>query len=83
MNEGTLKVTPITDKQPQPACRFSITATLDGFPITIEGETGNASNLRALVDRLKAIGATPPRHGSVRLFPAPDRRVFRPPGGAG
>jgi hypothetical protein len=60
MNEqGTLKVTPITDKQPQPACRFSITALLSGFPITIEGE-GKASDLKLIVERLKAIGATPP-----------------------
>jgi hypothetical protein len=59
METGTLKVTPITDKQPQPACRFSITATLDGFPIEIQGE-GRAGDLRTIVDRLKAIGATPP-----------------------
>jgi hypothetical protein len=52
-------VTQITDKQPAPAAKFSITASLDGFPITIEVE-GKASDLRALVDRLKAIGATPP-----------------------
>lgn len=62
MNDGTLKiekVTPITDKQPQAQCHFSINCLLDGYPITIEGD-GNADSLRALVARLKAIGATPP-----------------------
>lgn len=39
--------------------RFTITATLDGFPVAIEAE-GRADQLRALVDRLKAIGAEPP-----------------------
>jgi len=52
-------VTPITDRQPAPACHFSITAMLDGFPITIEGE-GRAADLRVIVDRLKQIGAEPP-----------------------
>src|SRR5262249_42222823 len=56
---GQLNVTQISDKQPQPSCRFSITATLDGFPITIEGE-GRAGDLKLIVDRLKAIGAQPP-----------------------
>jgi|SRR5882672_2499777 len=59
----TNNVTQITDKQPQPACRFSITATLDGFPIVIEGE-GRASDLKLIVDRLKAIGAMPPQAAS-------------------
>ena len=52
-------VTPITDRQPAPACHFSITAMLDGFPITIEGD-GRAADLRVIVDRLKQIGAEPP-----------------------
>jgi hypothetical protein len=64
MNEATLKVTPITDKQPQPACRFSITATLDGFPIEIQGE-GRPGDLRTIVDRLKAISATPPQRSQA------------------
>ena len=58
-NMNPSNVTQISDKQPQPACRFSITATLDGFPITIEGE-GKASDLKAIVERLKSIGAMPP-----------------------
>lgn len=53
------KVTGIADKQPQPQCRFSITACLDGFPIEIQGE-GKAGDLKTIVDRLKAIGAMPP-----------------------
>src|SRR5262249_34854372 len=52
-------VTPIESKQPAPAARFTITATVDGFPVSIEVE-GKAGDLRALVDRLKAIGAEPP-----------------------
>lgn len=59
MNDGTLKVTPITAAQPQSHAKFSITATIDGFPVSIEVE-GKASDLRAVVDRLKAIGAEPP-----------------------
>jgi hypothetical protein len=58
-NDGTLKVTPITSAQPQVAAKFSITCSIDGFPVSIEAE-GKADNLRALVDRLKAIGAQPP-----------------------
>jgi hypothetical protein len=57
---GQLNVTPIESKQPQPACRFSITCMLDGYPITIEGD-GRADDLRALVARLRAIGAEPPQ----------------------
>jgi hypothetical protein len=48
-----------TDKQPTPSAKFTIQATLDGFPIVIEGE-GRADSLRALIDRLRAIGAVPP-----------------------
>ena len=56
---GQLNVTPITDKAPQPSCKFSIQAALDGFLVTIEGE-GRAGDLRLIIDRLKAIGAAPP-----------------------
>jgi hypothetical protein len=52
-------VTPIESKQTAPAARFTITASIDGFPVSIEAE-GKADNLRALVDRMKAIGAEPP-----------------------
>lgn len=38
---------------------FTISVELDGFPVTVEAD-GKAENLRAIVDRLKAIGATPP-----------------------
>src|SRR5262245_46305106 len=60
MNDGTLKVTPITAAQPQAVAKFSITASIDGFPITVEVE-GKADALRGMIDRLKAIGATPPQ----------------------
>jgi hypothetical protein len=53
-------VTPIESKQPAPACRFTISATLRGFPITIEGE-GRAGDLKIIVDRLVAAGAEPPQ----------------------
>ncbi len=60
MNDGMLKVTPITATQPQSSAKFSITATIDGFPIQVEVE-GKADSLRAMIDRLKAIGAEPPQ----------------------
>jgi hypothetical protein len=56
---GPLNVTHITDKQPAPACRFTITVSLSGFPVVIEGE-GRAGDLKIIIDRLKAIGAEPP-----------------------
>src|SRR5262249_53925121 len=59
MNDGALKVKPITSAQPTPAAKFSIMASIDGFPITVEVE-GKADNLRAMIDRLKAIGGRPP-----------------------
>jgi hypothetical protein len=52
-------VTPITEKQTTPQTKFTIQVTLDGFPIVIEGE-GRADSLRALIDRIKAIGGVPP-----------------------
>jgi hypothetical protein len=60
MTETQSNVTQITDKQPAPAAKFSITASIDGFPVSIEVE-GKASDLRALVDRLKAIGSESPQ----------------------
>jgi len=60
MNEATLKVTPIESKQPTAPAKFIVGVVLEGFPIQVEVE-GKASDLRALVDRLKAIGAEPPQ----------------------
>jgi len=72
MNDGTLKVTPITAAQPQAVAKFSITASIDGFPITVEVE-GKADALRGMIDRLKAIGATPPqRSHDVTAGPTTD-----------
>jgi hypothetical protein len=60
MNNAASNVTPIESKQPAPAgARFTITASIDGFPVSIEVE-GKADVLRAMIDRLKAIGAEPP-----------------------
>lgn len=61
MQDGTLKVTNIADKQAQaaPACRFKITCVVSGFPVELEGE-GRAGDLKLIVDRLLSIGAEPP-----------------------
>src|SRR2546428_5859767 len=59
-NMNPSNVTPIESKQPAPAAaKFTITASIDGFPISVEVE-GKADALRAMIDRLKAIGAEPP-----------------------
>ena len=63
---GQLNVTPITDKQPQPSCEFKITCVVDGYPVELTGH-GRADDLRALVGRLRAIGATPPMVGKPQL----------------
>src|SRR5262249_37095198 len=59
MSNTVSNVTPIEAKQVAPAAHFTIFASLDGFPIEVEVE-GKAGDLRALVERLKAIGAEPP-----------------------
>lgn len=61
MSDATLRIaTPIESKQPAPAsAKFTITAAIDGFPVSVEVE-GKADTLRAMIDRLKAIGAEPP-----------------------
>src|SRR5262245_4677878 len=69
-NTNQNNVTPITAGQIAPAARFAITATLDGFPIQVEVE-GKAGDLRSLVDRLKAIGATPPAAVQTSAPPEP------------
>jgi hypothetical protein len=60
MNTAQSNVTPIESKQAQPSCRFTIQATLRGFPITIEGE-GRAGDLKLIVERLLQSGAEPPQ----------------------
>lgn len=52
-------VTPITDKQAAPLVTFRVNVTLGGFPVELTFQ-GKASDLSALVERLAAIGATPP-----------------------
>src|SRR5262249_24485222 len=68
MNEGTLKVAQIADKQAQtaPACRFKLNCTMNGFPIELEGE-GPAVDLKLIVDRLVSIGAERPQ--AAKLAP--------------
>lgn len=60
MTTTNSNVTPIESKQPMPSCRFAITVSLSGFPVTIEGE-GRAGDLKLIIDRLKSIGAEPPQ----------------------
>ena len=76
MNDGTLKVTPITAAQPQAVAKFSITASIDGFPVSIEVE-GKADALRGMIDRLKAIGAEPPK-GSHDVTLSPTKAASVP-----
>ena len=45
--------------------KFKITCELEGFAVEVEAE-GRADNLKALIDRLKAIGATPSKPGSTQ-----------------
>lgn len=52
-------VSNIADKQTAPTCKFTIQATLRGFPITVEGE-GRAGDLKIIIDRLLDSGAEPP-----------------------
>jgi len=65
MTNAISNVTQLTDKKPQPQAKFTFTATLDGFPITIEGE-GRAGDLKIIIDRLKTIGAEPPVSANFR-----------------
>src|SRR5262245_22115839 len=58
MNQSN--VHPISAAQPAPSCRFSIQAVIGGFPVQLEGETTNASNLVSLIEKLRAVGAEPP-----------------------
>jgi hypothetical protein len=52
-------VTPIESKKPAIAASHTISFVLDGFPVSTCVE-GGADVLRAVVDKLKAIGAQPP-----------------------
>lgn len=58
-------VSNIADRAPQSQCRFTIQATLRGFPIVIEGE-GRAGDLKIIVDRLFDLGAEPPTAQAVQ-----------------
>jgi len=73
MNQQTASnVTSIDSKQQQQQARFSITATIDGFPVQVEVE-GKAENLRAMIERLRAIGATPPAQQSQPVTAEPTK----------
>jgi hypothetical protein len=64
MTNTQSNVIPIEKPNAAPAAKFTVGAVLDGFPVQVEVE-GKASDLRALVDRLKAIGATPPNSANL------------------
>ena len=68
MTNANSNVTPIESKQPTVPAKFTITASIDGFPVSVEVE-GKADILRAMIDRLKAIGAKPPVAQAVQPEP--------------
>jgi hypothetical protein len=67
-NTNPSNIISIESKQPTPAAKFVVGAVLEGFPVQVEVE-GKASDLRALVDRLKTIGAQPPAAQAVQSEP--------------
>ena len=73
MTTANSNVTPIESKQPTPQTKFIIQATLDGFPVVLEGE-GRAGDLRLIIDRLKSIGAEPP-HASAPTTTEPTKET--------
>ena len=50
--------------------RHKLSLSIDGFPVQVEVE-GKAERLRAMIDRLKAIGAEPPKHSNTALPSSP------------
>src|SRR5690349_9603190 len=62
MTNNSQQLQQVSAPQAPAAPKFKVTVNclLGGFPIEIQGETTNAENLVAMIDRLKAIGATPP-----------------------
>src|SRR5215475_14242387 len=72
-NTSPNNVTPIESKQAQSTCRFTIQASLRGFPITIEGE-GRAGDLKIIVDRLFDLGAEPPAAQVAPAAPEPTKK---------
>ena len=73
----TIITAPVTVKLPH----FSITFELDGFPVVAEVE-GKADSLKAMIERMKAIGAVPPQKAAVAAEKpngAPDCPVHHTP----
>jgi hypothetical protein len=78
MTNANSNVTPIESKQPAPAgAKFTIAASIDDFPVSVEVE-GKADNLRAMIDRLKAIGAQPPVAPVSTLAPSEPTKKSAP-----
>ena len=50
-----IKPAPITDRQPAPVARFIVSATIDGFPVSVEVEgkaTVRTTNILSIFDGL-------------------------------
>ena len=56
----TIITAPVAAKLPH----FSISFELDGFPVVAEVE-GKADSLKAMIERMKTIGAVPPQKADV------------------
>lgn len=56
----------------QPAAKFRVQITLDGFPCELEFE-GKADALKGIIEQLKSIGAVPPANVA---WPASTPLVF-------
>lgn len=68
-NATSTQIQPAPVAAAKPA-RFIITAEVEGFPVTVEVE-GKADCLKAMVERLKAIGPTPPASKPMAKAGAP------------
>jgi|SRR5215831_5910668 len=77
MNQSN--VHPISAAQPAPACRFSIQVVISGFPVELAGETSNASNLLSLIEKLRAVGAEPPKPTSQVVGLSEPAKAAGPP----
>jgi hypothetical protein len=58
-NAASAQIQPAQLDAPAKPARFVINAEVEGFPVVVEVE-GKADALKTMIDRLKAIGATPP-----------------------
>jgi len=64
----------MTENNITPAAKFIISASIEGFPVSVEVE-GKADSLRAMIARLQAIGAEPPASSKFEDKPTDDGPV--------